>query len=195
LQKEEPDGNSFQLAVLYVDMRSSTVTARKLDTKQLRVYYKSFLDEMISIVEDFGGTAFKTVGDCVIGFFPLSDGFQWADNVIRCGLTMIEVVNKNLSPFLKGKGLPELACRVGADFGEAQIINLDSKKLAFNVEVVGSVMNVAAKVQSQAGTNQIFIGHNLARLICTDYRQNCERKEMKIGEETYIAYHVNIQLG
>ena len=110
-------------------MRSSTSIALKLNRVQMKTYYESYLNEMISILEDFGGYTFKTSGDCVIAFFPASQGFQWADNVIRCGLMMIEVVKNNISPFLKSKGLPELACRIGADFGEAQIISLDSKNL------------------------------------------------------------------
>ena len=120
-KNETPSNSSFGLAVLYVDIRHSTKTARKLNATQQRQYYKTFLKEMIAVIEDFGGSTFKTAGDCVIGFFPESHGFQWADNAITCGLMIIEVVKNNISPYLKSKGLPELSCRIGADYGEAQV--------------------------------------------------------------------------
>ena len=189
------EDSSFGLAVLYVDMRHSTEIARKLKGAEPKLYYETFLNEMISVIEDFGGYPFKTTGDCVIGFFPEERGFQWADNVILCGLMMIEVVKNNISPYFQSKGLPTLECHIGADYGEAQVIKLSSQKLPFNVEVVGSVMNIAAKVQHEADTNQMVIGQNLAELIYTDYRVQCEhKKEMKFNNETYKIFKVNYKI-
>lgn len=187
--------SSFGVAVLYVDIRHSTTIARKLDLSEQKLYYETFLNEMISMIEDFGGSTFKTAGDCVIGFFPEERGFQWADNVIICGLMMIEVIKKNISPHLQSKGLPALECRIGADYGEVQVIKLSSEKLLLKFEVVGSVMNVAAKIQAKADTNQMFIGQNLAELIYTDYREHCEHKgNLKFDGDTYEFYNVSYQI-
>jgi len=197
LKENHPlENSSFGLVVLYVDIRHSTKIARKLRPLEQKLYYETFLNEMISIIEDFGGYTFKTTGDCVIGFFPEEGGFQWADNVILCGLMMIEVVKNNISPYLESKGLPALECRIGADYGEAQVIKLSSQKLPFNVEVVGSVMNIAAKVQSNADTNQMFIGENLAEIIYAEYRVDCEYKgDLKFDGDTYKLFKVNYALG
>lgn len=149
---------------------------------------------MIAIIEDFGGYTFKTAGDCVIGFFLEKEGVAWADDVVICGLMMIEVVKQNVSPYLKSKGLPPLECRAGADYGEAHILKLTGK-VPFNVEVVGNVMNVAAKIQSCAKTNQMFIGQNLFELLYTDYRLCCERKgNLDLNGETYSFYKVNYKI-
>jgi len=196
LRKNHPLRNScFGLAVLYVDIRHSTEIARKLKGGEQKLYYETFLNEMISVIEDFGGYPFKTTGDCVIGFFPEERGFQWADNVILCGSMMIEVVKNNISPYLQSKKLPPLECHVGADYGEAQVIKLSSQKLPFKVEVVGSVMNIAAKVQHEADTNQMVIGQNLAELIYTDYRVQCEHKgDLRFDNEAYKVFKVNYQI-
>lgn len=189
------EDSSFGLAVLYVDIRHSTATASKLRADEQRLYYGTFLDEMISVVNDFGGHTFKTAGDCVIGFFLEERGFQWADNVILCGLMMIEIVRKNISPYLQSEGLPALECRIGADYGKAQLIKLYSKKTPFNFEVIGNVMNIAAKIQSKAETNQMFIGENLAELIYTEYRVDCELKgKLKFDDSTYKVFKVNYQV-
>ena len=186
--------SSFGLAVVYVDIRHSTKIASKLNPQQQKMYYKTFLNEMIAVIEDFGGYPYKTVGDCVIGFFFEEGGFQWADSVIICGLMMIEVVKQNISPYLKSKGLPELECRVGADYGEAQIINLTGKE-PLNAEVIGNVMNIAAKIQSCAGTNQMFIGQNLFELIHTPLRLCCEHKgNLDLNGKTYSYYKVNYKI-
>lgn len=189
------NGSSFGLAVLYVDIRHSTKIARKMKLYEQKLYYETFLNEMISVVDDFGGYTFKTAGDCVIGFFPEECGFQWADNVILCGLMMIEIVKKNISPHIKSKGLPALECRVGADYGDVQVVKLYSEKLPFSLEVIGSVMNVAAKIQAEADTNEMFIGQNLAELIYTDFRVHCEPKdELKFNGDTYEVFKVNYKI-
>lgn len=184
------EDSSFRLAVLYVDMRHSTTIAPRLTLPQQRLYYETFLNEMIAIVEDFGGYPFKTTGDCVIGFFLEASGFQWVDNVILCGLMMIEVVEKNISPFVESQGLPKLECRVGADFGVAQEIKLRSDRIPFNFDVIGNVMNIAAKIQGKADTNQMFIGQSLFEQIYTDYRVSCEQKGEMNGNH-YKYFKVN----
>ena len=194
MKKDDLENSSFGLAVIYVDIRHSTKIAHKLKPQQQKLYYGTFLDEMIAIIEDFGGYPFKTTGDCVIGFFLEKEGVAWADNVLICGLMMIEVVKQNISPYLKSKGLPELKCRVGADYGEAQIIKLTGK-VPFNIEVIGNVMNIAAKIQSRAETNQMFIGQNLFELLYTDYRLCCEHKgNLHLNGETYSYYKVNYKI-
>ena len=189
------EDSSFGLAVLYVDIRHSTQIARKLNVNEQKLYYETFLNEMISVIEDFGGSTFKTTGDCAIGFFPESEGFQWANNVVTCGLIMLEVVKNNIAPYLQSQGLPTLECRIGADYGEAHIIRIYSKKLPINIEVIGSVMNIAAKIQAQADTNQMFIGHNLAQMIYTTYRECCEDKgSLDFDGEKYRFFKVNCQI-
>jgi class 3 adenylate cyclase len=174
-------------------MRHSTTIASTLTLAQQKLYYKTFLNEMIAIVDDFGGYFFKTDGDRVIGFFPEASGFQWVDNVIICGLMMIEIVEKNISPYVESQGLPKLECRVGADYGEAQVIKLRTDKIPFNFDVIGSVMNIAAKIQGKAGTNQMFIGQNLAELIYTEYRVCCEQKGEMNGSN-YKFFKVNYRI-
>jgi class 3 adenylate cyclase len=192
--KENPnlEDSSFRLAVLKVDMRHSTTIASKLNLSQQKFYYETFLNEMIAVLEDFGGSPFKTDGDCVIGFFPETSGFQWADNVILCGLMMIQVVENNLSPYVESKGFPKLECRIGADYGEAQIITFKSDKIPFDFDAIGSVLNFAAHIQEKADTNQMFIGQNLAELIYTDFRVCCEEKGKL--DSNYKFFYVNYQI-
>jgi class 3 adenylate cyclase len=195
LKKEHLENSIFGLAVLYSDIRHSTKIATKLKPFEQKLYYETFLNEMISIIEDFGGYPFKTTGDCVIGFFLEEHGFQWCDNVILCGQMMIEVVKNNISPYLQSKGLPKLECRIAADYGEAQIIKLCSQKLPFSLEVVGNVMNITAKILSKAETNQMFIGQNLAELIHTEYRVHCEHAgNLQFNSENYKFFKVNYQI-
>ena len=195
MKKEILEEPSFGVAVLYVDVRHSTRIAQKLKASEQKLYYETFLNEMISITEDFGGSPFKTTGDCVIGFFPERHGFQWADNVILCGLMMIEVIKNNISPYLQSKGLPTLACRIGADYGEVQIIELYSQKIPFTIEVIGNVMNIAAKIQAKADTNEMCIGQNLSELIYTEYRIQCQPKGvLQFDGDTYKFYSVKCQI-
>jgi len=104
-------------------------------------------------------------------------------------------VKNNISPYLQSKGLPKLECRIGADYGEAQVIKLSSQKLPFSLEVIGNVMNVAAKILTKAETNQMFIGQNLAELIHTEYRVHCEHVgDLQFNGEIYKFFRVNYQI-
>jgi adenylate cyclase len=187
------EDSSSRLAVLQVDMRHSTTIASRLNLVQQRFYYETFLNEMIAVLEDFGGSPFKTGGDCLIGFFPETSGFQWADNVILCGLMMIQVVENNLSPYVESKGFPKLECRIGADYGEVQPIKFKSDRIPFDFDVIGNVLNFAAKIQGEAETNQMFIGQNLAELIYTNFRLCCEEKGT-LKDTDYKFLYVNYRL-
>ena len=185
---------SVRLVVLYVDLRKSTLRTYQLNPNQRRLYYGTFLNEMISVINDFGGYPYKTVGDCVVGFFPERRGFGWIDNTITCGLMMIEVVKNVVSPFTESNGLPPTECRIGSDCGEVIPVKLFGAAPS-NIEVVGNVMNIAAKIQSKAETNTMYIGQNLCELIYTDYRLKCKFKgSIDLKGESYKFYRVDYQV-
>lgn len=175
-------------------MRQSTLRTYPLYSEQRELYYGIFLNEMIAIINDFGGYPYKTVGDCVVGFFPQLGGFGWVDRTIACGLMMIEVVKNVISDFTESKGLPPTECRIGADCGEVIPVKLTGRA-QLHFEVVGNVMNIAAKIQSNANTNTMFIGQNLYEIIYTDYKLECHFiNSINLNGERYKFYRVDYKL-
>jgi class 3 adenylate cyclase len=189
-------GKRIHAGILYVDIVGSTKTVSSLDPSQVKVYYRSFVNEMTRVVRDLAGYVLKYVGDAVIGFFPSSNGFvNEADHTALCGLVMIEVCRATLSPYLQSKGLPEIACRVGADFGPVDVVALAVTGAYLCVDLVGNVMNIAAKIQAKAGPNQYFIGDQLFKLAHTSYRTQCTRiGELQLPNLNYPYYHLDMNL-
>lgn len=189
-------GKRIQTGVLYVDVVGSTVTVSGMPRNLVKPYYRYFVNEMTRIVTDFKGFVLKFNGDSVIGFFPSFDGFvNEADHTALCGLVMIEVCRNTLSPYLQSKGIPPIACRVGADFGDVDVTEQGVAGVYVSVDMVGNVMNVAAKIQHQAQPNQCFIGDRLFKLVQSGYRTRCARiGELQLQNFKYPYYHLNMKL-
>jgi len=149
---------------------------------------------MISTIKDFGGYVFKTIGDCVLGFFVETGGFQWVDNAFVCGLMLIEVVREVVTPFLVSRDLPRLECRVGADYGEVVAVKT-VRRVPFEIEAVGDVLNLAAKIQGKARPNSMSVGKRLAELIHTDFRLACNLQgTIPLNGEEYEYYEVKYRI-
>jgi class 3 adenylate cyclase len=156
------------------------------------MYYGTFLNEMVNVAKDFGGYTFKTGGDEVIVIFPESGCFAHTDGAILCGLMMIEVIKKVVSPFLQAQRLPSLKCRVSADHGTATIVEVEGIVPPF--ELVGNFMNYAGKFLKFAEENGMVIGENLFKLIHTDYRIACRLKGRLSDYGDYKYYSVDYEL-
>lgn len=189
-------GKRIQTGVLFVDIVGSTKTVSAMPKPLVEPYYRYFVNEMTRIVTDFRGFVLKFGGDSVIAFFPSFNGFvNEADHTALCGLVMIEVCTNTLSPHLQSKGLPSIACRVGADFGEVDVTKLGVEGAYVCVDLVGNAMNVTAKIQSQAKPNQCFIGDQLYKLAHTSYRTQCVRMgEIQLQNYKYPFHHLNMKL-
>jgi class 3 adenylate cyclase len=177
--------------VLYIDICHSTTITHKMDSNKRKIYYDVFLNEMTAISNDFGGITFKSMGDELQVLFLKTKGFfRFADNVIACGLMMIEVVKNVVSPFLEYQGLPSLRCRISADYGDASLIKIDGAILSF--DYVGNFMNYAGKFIKDADENTMVIGQRLLEVIYTDYKIACKLKgELPINHEQYKYYQLD----
>lgn len=192
-------GQRIECVILYIDLRGSTILIHELnkcDPSKVDFIYKTFLNEMINVVKDFGGLVLDTPGDCVIAFFPCISSFlSPADNSILCGLMMIEVVRTSISSFFKVHGIPEIQCRVAADFGEVIVSNVGISKYFEKVTFFGDVMNVASKILAKTSPNTMFIGRKLLEVIHATYSSYCEEgNSLKLDDESYEIYSVNYSL-
>ena len=71
---------------------------------------------------------------------------------------MITAIEKGINPILNQYDYPDLRVKIGIDFGEVLIMRYGSDEQRAPVDLIGPVMNIAAKIQSHAKPNQILIG-------------------------------------
>lgn len=190
------NGRRIYCVVMYIDMVSSTKIVRRLAPKDKKSYYRIFLDEIIDVVSDFNGIVLKIGGDSVIALFPAIKYFTGpVDTAVLCGLTILEVVKNSLSPFLIGLGLPAVSCRIAADLGFIEIARIGKDGFYVSVDCFGDVMNIAAKIQSKADPDTMFIGQELFEHIYTAFRLSCKQVgDLQFNGEIYPYYRITYPL-
>jgi class 3 adenylate cyclase/tetratricopeptide (TPR) repeat protein len=146
------------VTALFCDYVGSTGLGERLDPEALRNVQASYFDRMGSVVQRFGGTLEKFIGDAVVAVFgvPLAHEDD-AERAVRCGLAMrdaLEGLNDSLRPRL---GI-ELDVRIGIATGEA-LVSGGEDALA-----TGDVMNTAARLEQGAGPGEILVARETMQL-------------------------------
>ena len=153
-----------EMAVIYVDLVGSTKLSLRLPPEKLSVVISSFVQEMSYVISQCGGFVLKFSGDAVIGYFVgKGSSLQAADDATGCAESMLMVVRDGINKILNKEDaeLPELEIKVGIDFGANTVVQYGSDEKKSLVDLIGSSMNMAAKIQGLAKPNQIVIGKNV----------------------------------
>ena len=171
------EGRIFSLAVLFADLVDSTNTINSLQLNQASRWLLHFLIESTKIIKDFGGEVEKYSGDRVLGLFGTNGGstFDIAQSAIYCGLAIRCVVNKVLKPFYASKGLPKVQVKIGIDYG---LVQIDKVGIRGNSELsaIGTMVNIASKLENIAAPNQILLGESLFSVSGPDEQKFCEQQ-------------------
>jgi class 3 adenylate cyclase/tetratricopeptide (TPR) repeat protein len=135
--------------VLFVDLVASTELVADADPEVVRRRVGRFFDQVSHCIVTHGGTVEKFAGDAVMAAFgvPLAHEDD-AERAIRAALTTVERV-KDLG----------LESRVGIESGEVVADESDS------TFATGEAVNLAARLQQEAGPNEILVGPTAARLV------------------------------
>jgi class 3 adenylate cyclase len=181
-----------EIIVFYSDLVSSTKTVKKLSKEQVAGYYSLFLNEMTDVIYDFGGYVLKFVGDCILGYYILPD-IGWlgvVDSSISCVTMMQHVMNEAIQPEAEKRGITGMACRIGIDCGEIQIIKVGSEGRYINYDFFGDVMNTTKKVCDRGVAHNIIIGNAYEELLFAENKTRCELIEpLKIGDAFYRVFN------
>ena len=134
------------ITVLFTDIVDSTQHWHELGDIEARVQLDQHDRLLKGVVFEFGGTVVKTIGD------SLMVTFEEPDNAIRSAIAMqhlLEEKRQKDSSF-------ELKIRIGIHRGRALVEEDD---------VYGNTVNVAARVESQAGSGEILISDGLTTAV------------------------------
>jgi class 3 adenylate cyclase len=178
--------SKLDMAVLYVDLVGSTTMALELPAEKIAIIVSSFSQEMASVIRRHNGYVLKFVGDAVIGYFVAeSNGLLASENSVNCAKSMISVIQKGINPILDQYDYPDLMVKVGVDFGQNIVVRYGADKEKSHVDLMGSAMNIAAKVQNMAKPNEILIGSDIYDKIHPDSQQEFDEIVWKNNEWKY----------
>lgn len=141
-----PDASMHKIAVLFTDVVGSTKYFKAYGDIKGREMLRKHHRIATSIVEDYGGSLIKEVGDSVMVYFPD------ALNALKAAVKMqyqFGTHNKN------AESHNEIHIRVGIHYGKVIVEEKD---------IYGDVVNVAAKLTNLADGDQVFVSHEVYEL-------------------------------
>jgi class 3 adenylate cyclase len=158
---ESPEGLRFGgekrvVTVLMSDLRGYTQFAERGDPANVMNVLNEYLARMTDIIVQHGGTINEFIGDAVFAVFgaPLAHP-DHAERAAGCALAMQRAMAE-INRQHGASGLPRFEMGIGINTGEAVVGNIGSEQRA-KYAVVGSAVNVAARVEGATVGGQVFV--------------------------------------
>jgi adenylate cyclase len=153
-------GTKRRVVVLFSDIRGFTSLSERMSPDGIASLLTSYFTEMVEIVFEHGGTLDKFVGDAVMALWgaPLSREDD-ADRAIRAAVAMQRALTR-LNRDWELQGRPRLAAGIGVNVGEVFAGNIGSDR-RLEYTVIGDAVNIASRLCSEAGPEEILIGEPL----------------------------------
>ena len=149
-------GRKRNVTILMSDLRGFTALSEHIEVKSLVSILNHYLEEMIDVIESFGGTIIEILGDGILVVFgALGNRSDHADDAVAAALSMqnrIPVINS----WNEKHGYPALKMGIGINTGEAIVGNIGSnKRVRFNV--IGNAVNICGRIESYTVDGQVLV--------------------------------------
>jgi class 3 adenylate cyclase len=171
------------VTILFADVVGSTAIGEELDPEDLSQLLAHYYASAREVIEAFGGTIEKFIGDAVMAIFGFPQAHDDdAERAIAAGLELRERVRTD--PRL-GERLP---IRIGINTGEVATRAGDSDHQP--PFVAGDAVNVAARLQQQAEPWSIVVGDRTARAAAVRYAFGAAVEVAPRGRSSPVAARV-----
>jgi adenylate cyclase len=154
------------LVIMIIDINNSTEMSLSLPEHKFALIVQSFAQEVSLAVLGYGGYVFKFEGDAVILLFPAEyDAAKVCQNALNCSRSLLEIVKEVINPAFKSIDLPEITVRIGLEYGYALVVLYGKNIEKAHLDIIGSSINLAAKIASIAKPNQVLAGEFIYYII------------------------------
>jgi adenylate cyclase len=162
-------GTNQAVTVLFSDLRGFTTMAEGLAPEKVVQVLNEYFSDMTPIVFGYRGLLDKYIGDAVMAIFGAPYATEdSAANAVGAAIAMQRRMLK-LNDELKEAGLPELAMGVGINTGTVTVGYIGSEQRT-DYTVIGDAVNLASRLERQAGPWQILIGADTLEAIGDRYQ-------------------------
>ena len=151
------------MTVLFADLVDSTALGESIDPERLRVLLGTYFAAMSTVIETWGGTVQKYIGDAIMATFGVPVAREDdAERALRAALEMLGRLATLNDEFERRHGV-RLAVRIGANTGEVMVpVGGPVAELI----VAGDAVNTAARIEQSAEPGTALVGprtHDAAR--------------------------------
>lgn len=148
-----------ELTIMFTDIAGFTKWSSEKSPGLVHDFLSEYLELMASVIFDHGGTIDKFMGDGILAFF--GDPYFQENHTERCmnsAISMLQHVKENRDIW-KEKYDIDLNIRVGINRGEVIVGNLGTKT-RIEYTVIGSAVNLAQRMESNAPLGSILVNEN-----------------------------------
>jgi PAS domain S-box-containing protein len=166
-----------KLTIFFSDIQGFTELTDRVESEVLTSALNKYLNEMSKIALDHGGTIDKYIGDAIMIFFGDPESLGEKEDAIAC-IKMAIAMKKKLRKMRRewdvlGISTP-LRVRMGINTGFCTVGNFGSEE-RLDYTIVGGAVNLASRLETAAGIDQILISEDTFSLIKDVVR--CEPNE------------------
>lgn len=166
--------DQLAFVIMSIDIVGSTKIAISLDSKKYAKLISTVLFEISNVIPKFHGYILKYTGDGLIAYFPEPSFITKNDLAVNCSIIIRRLVSEGLNTVLNDNNFPCIEIRIGLDSGDAFVETIGSPEAKQHKDIIGSVVNLATKIQSKAKPGQIYLGASVERNLHTSWRLYCE---------------------
>jgi adenylate cyclase len=157
-------GESQRITLLFADVRGFTTMAEQMKPREAVEVLNEFFDRMTKVIFEHDGTLDKYLGDGLMALFGAPFALQNdAEAAVRAAVNM----QKSLAELNKTSGRAPISIGIGIHTGEAVVGFLGTER-RMDYTAIGDTVNVASRLTSQAGPDQIVISAATYTQLCQE---------------------------
>jgi predicted ATPase/class 3 adenylate cyclase len=161
---ESLEAERRHIAVVFCDLAGSTELAARLDPEDFSAIIRRYHARCAEIIRGLSGHVAQCLGDGVLAYFGYPESHENDALLgVRAGLRLVAAVNALNNELRVGYGI-ELSVRVGVHAGVVVMadVGIDARRERL---ALGSVPNMAARIQGVAGRNTVLVSEAVQRLV------------------------------
>jgi class 3 adenylate cyclase len=169
-QNVEITSNRKKLTIFFSDVINFTETTDKLESEDLTQLLNRYLTEMTNIALAHGATVDKYIGDAIMVFFgdPETKGVKEdARACVRMAIAMLKRMRELHAEWQELGAEKPFHLRIGINTGYVTVGNFGSED-RMDYTIIGSAVNLTARLQSHAEIDGILLGHETYSLVKED---------------------------
>lgn len=160
--------------IMCLDIVGSTDLSFKYNSKIYAEIISIVSYEISEVIPKFHGHVLKYTGDGFITYFPEPSFVTKNDLAVDCSLTLLALIYTIINPIFQKNNLPKIEVRIGIESGLAHIKVIGSPNTKQQKDIIGKIVSMASKIQSQANPGEICIGETTERSLYTNWRKICK---------------------
>jgi adenylate cyclase len=185
LLKRHVNSNTM-MVILFIDINGSTQMSMTLEPQQFASIVQVFSQETRLAITGQGGYVLKYVGDSVIGIFPAEFNKRKAcENALNCADGILSIIRKCINPTLKENNLPDIAVKIGIDYGPSLVILYGKHVDVAPIDLIGPSISITSKITAAAQPNQILVGQSVYDVFESDLSFRNKFVNLKLPSEKW----------